>query len=462
VTASRVVLETEDFVAAARLLHLWVADPLRTSVTTLSNALAGCGAMAGSDPGGLAWAAAYDGAAVSALNAAADAVNAVDKLAAMFAQTARNYASADAASTPAGAVLLDSAVASLPRFGDPYWLPVCMPPSAAGGGGGAPAGWALVERLVGYVWPDGHQDRLRGAARAWSASAAALDHGAGDAVSAAQLAIADRLPEADDMWAVTSAMGRQLSAVADVHCAMSAACTELAAHLDAAHAAVAGELVNLIEWTAGIEVAGGLLSVVTFGLAEAPTQAAEGARVAASAARIAQLIERFIGLARIAAQPLAAALERADRVAAELSGVNGVRLTTAVVTQVRLAPTTLRLQEMMATRRLGVLATGDRPALTFTAAQVQRKFKHAAAFGVTLARGRTGFMAFQDAIEAFVTAPNIRTVVVTYRGRDVLLSYDAVTRVAVMQELDGTFVSGWKLTHIQFLHAIRDRRLGGG
>ena len=334
-TASRVVLETEDFAAAARLLHLWVADPLRSSVTALSNALAGCGAMAGSDPGGLAWAAAYDGAAVSALNAAADAVNAVDKLATMFAQTARNYASADTASTAAGRVLLDSAVGSLPHFGDPYWLPVCMPPSAAGGGGGAPAGWSLVEHLVGYVWPDGDQDRLRRAAQAWSASAGSLEHGAGDAVSAAQLAIADRLPEADDMWAVTSAMGRQLSGVAEVHRAMATACTELAAHIDAVHAAVAGELVGLIEWTAGIEVAGGLLSVVTFGLAEAPTQAAEGARLAATAARIAQLIERFIALARAAAQPLAAAVDRAGAVSAQLRAVLGARLTEAAVTAVQ-------------------------------------------------------------------------------------------------------------------------------
>src|SRR5438445_4143246 len=85
-TPTLIALETQDFVAASRLLRLWVAEPLQASTDALSRALDGCAAMAGSDPGELAWAASYDCAARTALNAAADAINAVNKLATMFAK----------------------------------------------------------------------------------------------------------------------------------------------------------------------------------------------------------------------------------------------------------------------------------------------------------------------------------------------------------------------------------------
>src|SRR5438093_1113084 len=172
-------------------------------------------------------------------------------------------------------------------------------------GGGGPSGWGLVEHLVGYVWPNGQQDRLRSAAAAWAGSADALEHGADGVVSAAQLAISDRLPEADDMWTVCHGLAAQLRGLSGVHRAIGRSCEQLAHHLDEVHSAVEGELVSLVEWTAGIEVAGGLLSVVTLGIAEAPTQAVETARIASTATRVAEVIERFIALARTAAQSIA-------------------------------------------------------------------------------------------------------------------------------------------------------------
>jgi hypothetical protein len=102
-SAALIALETQDFVAASRLLRLWVGEPLEASTDSLSRALEGCAAMAGSDPGGTAWAASYDPAARTALNAAGDAINAVDKLAAMFAQTARNTRRPTPPPTPARA-----------------------------------------------------------------------------------------------------------------------------------------------------------------------------------------------------------------------------------------------------------------------------------------------------------------------------------------------------------------------
>jgi hypothetical protein len=119
-----------------------------------------------------------------------------------------------------------------------------------------------------------------------------------------------------------------------VHRSIGASCEELAAHLDAVHSAVEGELISLIEWTAGIEAAGGVLSVVSFGLAEAPTQVVEGARVASAAARIAGAIERFIELSRVAAARIASAADRAAQVSARLRAVLDAKLTEAAVSAV--------------------------------------------------------------------------------------------------------------------------------
>jgi hypothetical protein len=306
-TSALLVLETQDFVAAARMLRLWVSEPLEAAVSSLSRVLDGCAGMAGGDVGGCAWAGAYDPAATAAVEAAASALQALDQLTAMFAQTARNYEAADAASTPDDRRLIESAAAALPSLAPPPCI--AAPPSAAGSSSGGPAGWSLIEHVVGYVWPNGHQDRLRAAAAAWRASAAALQRGATDAVTAPQLAISDRLPEAADMWTVCRSLGGRLEELADVHHGLAAACEGLAHHLDEVHSAVEGELAGLVEWTVGIEAVGGLFSVVTLGLAEAPTQAVEGARIAATAARVGELIERFLAMARTVVASIGAAAE---------------------------------------------------------------------------------------------------------------------------------------------------------
>jgi hypothetical protein len=154
-------------------------------------------------------------------------------------------------------------------------------------------------------------------------------------VSAAQLAISDGLPEAPDMWTVCDSLGAQLRRLGDVHGALARACEALAHHLDEVHSAVVGELESLVEWTAGIQAAGGLLSVFTLGLGEGPTQAVEAARVGATAARVTQLIDRFGGLVRTIAQSTASIADRAMEVSARARLFLDAKLTEAAVTTVR-------------------------------------------------------------------------------------------------------------------------------
>jgi hypothetical protein len=457
-TADLIELSTEDFARAARSIHVDAADPMATVVGRLPAGLQGSAGMAGSDPAGRDWAASYDRAATATMRASQDVVNACYSLSAMFAQTARNYEAADAASTAGARRAMASAVASVPPVSG---LTVFEQlPSAAGGSGGGPGHWGLIADLVGYVWPNGHQDRLHAAASVWRACADDLWQRSEYVAVAAASSIDDHLPEFDDMTTVCSSMYLHVRSVAQAQYALADACDELAHHLDEAHSAIEGELASLVEWTAGIEGVGLLASVFSFGTAEAPTQAIEAARIARTAARVAELIQKFMALARSAAQSIAAVVERADRVAAELAGLRDVRLSAVVVTQVKLMPSALRIQEALATRRIGALA-GRFPVLSMTSVQAEKKFKHAAVLGVAAGRGKAGFAEFQQAVTRFLGRSDTRRVIGTYRGRSVILNYNIKSRLVLIQGLDGTFVSAWRLKRMQMLHVVRDRSLGG-
>lgn len=319
---------------------------MQGALERLSGTLAGCGAMAGDDPGGARWATDYDPAARAAVHAGQRAVNSVYHLAAMFAQTARNYETAEQASIPAAA----------PPAIDPMLLPdtvVCwgsdVPPPAGGDGASAPPGWSLVMHLVNAVWPNGNQDRLHTAAAAWQASAAALDQ-AGERIRIAPAPLArDRLPEAGDVDTVCRTVADHLHQLAHAHRSLGHTCTELAGHIDQAHSAIEHELVSLLEWSAGIQVVGGLLSVVTLGGAEAPAQAEQAARIAATAAKISTLIERFIALARTAAEVLPSVNAWSENLARTLDEFVNGRLAVAEVSAVRTLPPPISTEGISAT-----------------------------------------------------------------------------------------------------------------
>ena len=287
-----VAVEVTDLVAAAGTVSRSVADPLTDAVGAAVEVVSAGGGMAGDDPAAAQWAASYDRLGPAAIAAAEDVINACYRVAAMLAATARNYARAEAASTVRGHPSV-AAVASLPddtRIGLPAGVP-----SAVGGGSGSPAGWNfVVHHLGGYVWPNGHQDRLRATAAAWRTSAEALEDHAFAATVVDLRPLVDALPEGRDIATVCNALGEHLQAVARTHRALAHACSRLADHIDQAHSRVEHELGELLAWTAGIQVVGGIASVFSFGTAEAPTQAGEAARIAATAAKIVAILRDFV------------------------------------------------------------------------------------------------------------------------------------------------------------------------
>jgi hypothetical protein len=362
-TAALIAVETEDFAAAVRTLDVELAEPLTRALNRLTNSLDASAAMAGDDAGGQDWAHSYDRATAGALNAGQAVANAVTGLAVMFVQTARNYAAADAASDAATRGRVDVALATVPCISD-YQLPWCVPPSAAGGSGGPPHGWGFVEHLVGYVWPNGDPGRLWAAAGAWRGCAQVLSSGQCVVGAAVGRAVVDHIPEADDMTLVCSGLQSQLGEAAAPFDSMAAACDELARHIDDAHNAVEDELISLLEWSAGIEGVGALVSMFSFGAAEAPAQVVEAGRIAKTAANIAAIIERFLAAARALARSVLRLAEQADRLAAAQVGLIGLRLSDVVVTTVSTLPATIKMRELVALRRLAVIARKDWPKLS--------------------------------------------------------------------------------------------------
>jgi hypothetical protein len=78
--------------------------------------------------------------------------------------------------------------------------------------------------------------------------------------------------------------------------------------------------------------------------------------------------------------------------------------------------------------------------------QIEEKYSdHAGDFGVTDPRGRAGFDNFERTLKQFVDDPRTMHIQGTYRGQPVILNYNPDSGLCVIQNLDGTFVSGWKL-----------------
>ncbi|WP_375477936.1 hypothetical protein [uncultured Jatrophihabitans sp.] len=349
------VVETADFVDAANLVFHSVGKPSQTAVFGLSDALNGCGGMAGDDPAGRAWAQSYDPAAAAALVAGRDTVNACYNLAELFEFSALNYEAADAASSPGARAAIAAQTARLP--GDAAISMTCSPPTATGVGAGAPTGWSIVEDLIGRVWPNGHQDRLRACAAAWRRAADAVTDAADMVWLASVRFILDQLPEADDIGTVCLAMRARMQRLGAVYNSLAEGCEEYARHLDVARSSVLDALGDLAWQTGLIEGVGFLASIVTAGAAQAPTQAIEAGRLAAIAARVRQLIEAFAVAVRLVQAKVAAVLDTARALSAELQAVLRMRAAAASVTAARRLPIVGRIGEQVAALRI---ATGFR------------------------------------------------------------------------------------------------------
>jgi hypothetical protein len=280
-------VEPQTYDAASKVFGGKVYTQLLSAEEKLEGALAGTGAMAGSDPAGVAWAASYDEVARDVHTVLIDLETACLKIAVMLQQTGFNHGMAESASDP---------TRTAPTPDDPgVYLPgkrtVPDLPSARGGSADPPAGWWLIEHTVGYLWPNGHPDTLRAAGRAWSECADAVLGASYYIPEAVQGILDQQSPEVHDAFAVCNSMSEHIEDVAAGCRELAKACNDFAEGIDKAHHDVEHELVVLLEWTAAIEAGGLIAGIFTAGLGEAGAQAAEAARVAATATRVGKIIQ---------------------------------------------------------------------------------------------------------------------------------------------------------------------------
>jgi uncharacterized protein YoxC len=312
-------VEPGAYDAASRVFGHKVADQLTNAVVGLKQALAGTGGMAGTDPGGTSWADAYDPSAKATTDAMTDATMASYKLAAMLEQTGFNHAVANSSSDPTQRT-------PTPPDTTKYVAPSTLgsdpdPPSAKGGSGHPPTGWGLIEHLVGYVWPNGDQGKLRKAGQAWTAAAGKLDTAAYDIPEALASIRAQKSPEVDDAATVCESMMTHIQDLATACRDLAQACTDLADHIDKAHKDIEDELVSLVEWTVAIEAAGAAASFFSFGAAEVPTQAAEAARIGATATRVGKIISTLVEFAGTVATRVRTVVTKIAEVAKRLQTI---------------------------------------------------------------------------------------------------------------------------------------------
>jgi hypothetical protein len=99
--------------------------------------------------------------------------------------------------------------------------------------------------------------------------------------------------------------------------------------------------------------------------------------------------------------------------------------------------------------------------ITFDGLQLQKKYKHAKAFGITANYNPDNLNLFEQKLTAHVINPNVQRIEGTLRGVQVIHYVDLETNLIVVTTRDGKFVSAWELSITQIQHVLDTGDLGG-
>jgi hypothetical protein len=84
--------------------------------------------------------------------------------------------------------------------------------------------------------------------------------------------------------------------------------------------------------------------------------------------------------------------------------------------------------------------------------QVQRKYKHAEAFGLPRTWNPANGSRFEQTLRSHVENPATLRIVGTYRGQPVIHYLDPTTRLNVLTDRGGGFISAWRVTEAQLMN----------
>jgi len=289
-------------------------------LSRLAGKLGASGGMGGSDHAGTEWATSYDEVAKGILAAATAAANGAANVGGRLHASGENYAQADAASVIGGGQADVPSAPSMPGVSAP------SVPSAAGGSSNAPFGWSLVEGLVGYLWPNGHQDQLHAAADAWKATAKEFDSLAGSVDTVSGRVSSFDAPEAETAGATCAQVAEGHRDLAGACREAAKSCDDYAHHLDEAHHQIIEILEELALETIAFEVGAAVLALVSAGMSEIAAQAAVAARIANAANKIRRVIELFMAAVRTVGASIKAVGVRAAEILGKLKPIAEARI----------------------------------------------------------------------------------------------------------------------------------------
>ncbi|MBZ5739800.1 TNT domain-containing protein [Nocardioides mangrovi] len=286
-------------------------------MSSLTGSLGDGGGMAGTDTGGAEFAAQYDEAAASLVQAGCDLGDAMANVANLLNASLVNHDAADH-----GALVNGPPEGYGNDTGDTnpdHWtssLSAPAPPSAAGGIGGEPGWWHwIASHLEGLFWPDADTGRLRSVGNAWVDAGSKLATYSWNVDSAAATLQTQRSPEIPDAVATCQDLSSHVTDLADAFTQIGNACSEYADQVDAHHEEIEHELASFIEWTIAIEAGGAILGALTLGIGEGAAQAAEGAEVANAASKVVGILRDLVELARLGAARIGQVVTRSVEIA---------------------------------------------------------------------------------------------------------------------------------------------------
>ena len=390
------------------------------------NILGQTAAMAGTDDAGTAWATSYDGRASEVLGAVNDLTLALENYGGVVIQAGYNHAVAEYTATPGNQ--------GPPPQRPPEPVSVAgllyAPPSAGGPGKGlVDNALGLVEQ-VGVPVPDGDTVKVDKAAQAWDRLATVYQTTTVvEALEVNARAFNDtRSPEVEFI-------AKDLRELRDATSAILAGCSELAQSCKDYRAAL-DDLRNQLEdilTDLAVELA------VTATISVFAACVSFGAGAAAGAAKAAHTISKFARTIRsaVSAWKVSKRISTGVKKAHDIAGIR------KRLERIKNLGRKNKPEESRGAH--GVQTTPGTPLKT-SRAQLEKKFdKHAADFGVTEPRGKTGFEAFENAIQNQVDDPATLHINGSYRGDPAIINYHPNTGLAVIQKPNGEFVSGWRL-----------------
>ncbi|MEX3655692.1 MULTISPECIES: DUF6883 domain-containing protein [Mycolicibacterium] len=320
-------VEPEALFDAARVYGS-VHSSAASAVNRLAGVLSDSAGMAGTDNGAQAWAKKYDPLAASLMDAATAVVQGAGQCYDLLYATGVNHLNADGQSA-----INDESVLALPPMGAASFTKPTFP-SAEGGHSNVPEWWHTVAAYVeGELWPNGHQDKLRAAADAWTAAARELRtatqlvNGGPSSMGAIAPLMNQKSPEFPNLIKNCTMVRDQMDGVADGFDTAAKACSSYAQAIDDVHSKIIHEMIILGATVAVTEIIAFILVPVTAGISQAISKVVDVSRLAATGARIATLIRNFRAAAELSGLPAVSAAGAAVRSVSELGPLLAARPT---------------------------------------------------------------------------------------------------------------------------------------